>query len=79
MNEQTHSDQSDEQQIASLCGELSARLETVRMEELLLADLAGITTPTRPYQSREYRRLLDGARERYRQLHATIRRFCQGL
>jgi hypothetical protein len=79
MSDHIQSNQSDQQQITSLCSDLGVRLETLRVEELLLADLVGMTAPTRPHQSREYRRLLDGARERYRQLHAVIQRFCQGL
>ena len=68
--------QDDQEQVTSLCDSLAARADTMRSEEMLLADLVTRTATTRPYRSRQYALLLDEVRGRYERLRAVVLRFC---
>jgi hypothetical protein len=48
----------DRRQVADLCDDLQARVETARTEEALLEHLADATARTHPYRSRQYRSFL---------------------
>ena len=67
----------DLEQIGVLCDNLSERVESAREEQALLAQLVATTARVRPFRSRQYRALLDGARERYRRLHNLLIRYCR--
>ncbi len=67
----------DQQQVAALCGALEQRVETMSVEELLLADLATMNAGIRPFQSRRYLELLHNVRERSELLRVLIRQYCR--
>ena len=69
-------DEDDQQQVVTLCDTLESRVETMRTEQQLLADLVTRTARTRPYRSRQYALLLDEVRGRYQRARALVMRFC---
>ena len=66
----------DRRQVADLCDDLQARVETARTEEALLEHLANATARTHPYRSRQYRSFLATVQARYQKLRDVIGRYC---
>ena len=66
----------DTEQVGCLCENLIERIASAREEEALLGQLVASTEKIRPFRSRQYRDLLDAARERYRRLSELLARYC---
>jgi hypothetical protein len=66
----------DQRQVETLCDDLAERAETAREEQVLLGQLAEVTERTRPYQSRQYRAMLEQVRMRYQRVRELIVRYC---
>jgi hypothetical protein len=66
----------DRRQVADLCDDLQARVETARTEEALLDNLVDATVRTHPYRSRQYRSFLATVQARYQKLRDVIGRYC---
>ncbi len=66
----------DRQQVAGLCNDLQARVETAQTEEALIEHLVHATARTHPYRSRQYQALLRTIQARYQQLRDVISRHC---